>query len=226
MAIIKRIVCLANSRKLQGRCIAGREIVGRTPGPWIRPVSDRPHEEVSEYERQYEDGSDPNVLDIIDVPLREPRPSGCQQENWLLDTNEYWVRVRRFPQADLEQLADNSGTLWINGSHTYNGRNDQIPLAQSSTIGNSLKLVRVGGLQLGVFTSGGVFGPPKRRVQARFRFGKDDYALWVTDPIIERTYLARENGEYRLGECYLTISLGEPFNNYCYKLVAAVIQQA
>lgn len=226
MAITKRIVCLANSRKLQGRCIAGREIVSGRPGAWIRPVSDRPHEEVSEYERQYEDGSDPGVLDIIDVPLREPRPSGCQQENWLLDPNEYWVRGGRFSWANLEQLADNSGTLWINGYHTFNGQNDQIPLDQTATIGNSLKLVRVGAVRLSVFTSGGVFGPSKRRVQARFRFGKDDYALWVTDPIIERAYLARENGEYRLGESYLTISLGEPFNDYCYKLVAAVIQQA
>ncbi len=49
----KRIVCLANSRKLQGRCIAGRELVSGKPAAWIRPVSDREHEEVSEYERQY-----------------------------------------------------------------------------------------------------------------------------------------------------------------------------
>jgi len=48
MATVKRIVCLANSRKLQGRCIAGREIVQGKPGAWIRPVSAREHEEVSE----------------------------------------------------------------------------------------------------------------------------------------------------------------------------------
>lgn len=60
----KRIVCLANSRKLQGRCIAGRELVGGKPAAWIRPVSDREHEEVSECERQYQDGSDPRVLDM------------------------------------------------------------------------------------------------------------------------------------------------------------------
>ena len=225
MAITKRIVCLANSRKLQGRCIAGREIVGDRPGAWIRPVSDREHEEVSEYEREYEDGSDPSVLDIIEVPLREPRPSGCQQENWLLDPNEYWARVGRWPWTDLDQLADNSGTLWINGYHTYSGQNDQIPLDRMATVGSSLKLIRVSRLVLNVFTSGGVFGPAKRRVQARFRFVKDDYAFWVTDPTIERAYLARKNGEYHLGKSYLTISLGEPFRGYCYKLVAAAIQQ-
>lgn len=67
MSITRRIVCLANSRKMQGRCVAGRELNAGVAGSWIRPVSDRPAEEVSEYERQYQDGSDPRVLDIISV---------------------------------------------------------------------------------------------------------------------------------------------------------------
>ena len=226
MAVIKRIVCLANSRKLQGRCIAGREIVENRPAAWIRPVSDRPHEEVSEYERQYEDGSDPMVLDIMDVPLLESRPKGYQQENWLLDPKKYWVRVGRFSWVDLEQLADKSGSLWLNGYDTYNGQNDEIPLDQAATVTSSLKLVRVDTMQLRVFKPGEAFGNPKRRVQARFRFAGNDYALWVPDPVIERAYLSREDGDYHLGESYLTISLGESFNDHCYKLVAAVIQRA
>lgn len=95
MATVKRIVCLANSRKLNGRCVAGKELAGGRPGGWVRPVSAREHEEVSEYERQYEDGSDPRVLDTMDVPLLDPRPRGYQQENWLLDPDQYWVKVGR-----------------------------------------------------------------------------------------------------------------------------------
>jgi hypothetical protein len=186
-------------------------------------VSDRPKEEVSEYERQYEDGSDPQVLDIIDVPLREPRPKGYQQENWLLDPDGYWVRIGRLAWGDLETLADASGTLWLNGHHTSNGSNDVIPLDKAAGMTSSLKLVRVESMQLSVFKPGEAFGNPKRRVQARFRFNGQSYALWVTDPIVERTYLSRQDGDYRVGESYLTISLGEPFNNNCYKLVAAVI---
>ena len=225
MAITKRIICLANSRKLHGRCIAGREIVEGMLQAWIRPVSDQPHEEVSEYERQYEDGSDPCVLDMMDIPLIEARPKGYQQENWLLDPDKYWIRVGRFSWADLEQLADQSGTLWLNGYHTYNGQNDVIPLDKAATVTSSLKLIRVDTIQLNVFKPGEAFGNPKRRVQARFRFAGHEYSLWVTDPIIEREYLARVNGNYSLSERYLTISLGESFNDKCYKLVAAVIQQ-
>jgi hypothetical protein len=62
MAAVKRIVCLANSRKLSGRCIAGKEFGGNAAGTWIRPVGAREHGEVSEYERQYEDGSDPQKI--------------------------------------------------------------------------------------------------------------------------------------------------------------------
>ena len=95
MCGVKRVVCLANSRKLNGRCVAGREWTDGRAGGWIRPVSNREYQEVSEYERQYEDGSDPCVLDIVDVPVLEPRPADHQTENWLLDPEYYWVKLGR-----------------------------------------------------------------------------------------------------------------------------------
>ena len=70
---------------------------------------------------------------------------------------------------------------------------------------------------------GEAFGNDKRRVQGRFRHAGREYALWVTDPGWERTYLAKLNGTYDIGGCYLTVSLGEPYGDACYKLIAAVI---
>jgi hypothetical protein len=223
MGIAKRIACLANSRKMQGRCVAGREWNAGVVGSWIRPVSDRPTEEVSEYERQYQDGSDPRVLDIIQVPLIEARPKDYQQENWLLDPRLYWVKVGTLAWERLCDLHDRRGPLWINGNSSYNGLNDRIPLAQAIELRSSLMLIHVRNLELKVFAPGEAFGNTKRRVQARFAFDGMDYWLWVTDPIVERQYLAESDGEYAVGEAYLTISIGEPYQDYCYKLVATVI---
>lgn len=183
MLDVKRIVCLANSRKLHGQCVAGRERVDGQAGRWIRPVSNREHQEVSEYERQYEDGSDPQVLDVIDVPVLEPRPASFQSENWLLDPEHYWEKVGRLSWFDLPLLADPASPLWVDGHGTYHGLNDKIPLELADSVGDSLKLIHVSELQLSVFKPGEAFGNAKRRVQGRFRHAGSWYFLWVTDPV-------------------------------------------
>lgn len=225
MQCVKRIVCLANSRKLHGRCVAGREWLDGRPGRWIRPVSAREHQEVSEYERQYEDGSDPRVLDIIDVPLLQPSPGPAtfQSENWLLDPEYYWEKVGRLSGSDLPLLADPVSPLWIEGHGTYHGLNDKIPLELADSVGDSLKLIHVSELQFSVFRPGEAFGNSKRRVQGRFRHAGSWYSLWVTDPVYERRYLAKLDGKYSIDECFLTVSLGEPYGDAVYKLIASII---
>ena len=225
MTTSKRIVCLANSRKLAGRCIAGREWHDEQgAGDWIRPVSKREGQEVSEYERQYEDGSDPQVLDVIDVPVIKPVCKEWQTENWLLDDEWYWRKVSRIHQFELSELLDPIAPLWLDGFSTHQGSNDKIPSQAMQQLKSSLRLVQVNELVLQVFAPGEAFGNRKRRVQGHFRHAEREYSLWVTDPICERHYLAKLDGEYRLGRCFLTISLGEPFQGYCYKLIAAVIE--
>ena len=156
--VFKRIVCLANSRKMSGRCIAGKELTadGR-PGGWIRPVSDRENEEVSEYERQYEDGSDPRLLDVIKVPVIKARPKNYQQENWLLDSEYYWEWVGRVAPNDLASFTDFTSPLWINGYSSYNGRNDRVPFSYADSLHDSLRLIRVDRLGLFVSAPGAAF---------------------------------------------------------------------
>ena len=226
MPTVKRIVCLANSRKLNGRCVAGIEIADGQRLGWIRPVSAREHQEVSEYERQYENGADPRVLDIVDVPLLRAQPHEFQQENRLLDPAQYWVKRGAAAWDDLSQLADPLAPLWIDGHHTYNGRNDKVPLTQARTLRSSLRLIAVSGVMVDVFTPGETFGNRKRRVQGHFRHHGVEYRLWITDPLYEREYLAKPNGHYEIGESFLTVSLGEPFNDACYKLIAAIVEHS
>jgi hypothetical protein len=190
----------------------------------VRPVSDRPTEEVSEHERQYEDGRDPQVLDIVRVPLIEERPKTFQSENWLLDPTAYWVREGALRWGELAEWTDNPTILWLNGHHTGAGYNDRVPQDLADTLHGSLYLLRVDQLNLHTFAPGASFGNPKRRVQGRFGHRGIQYHLWVTDPLIEREFLARPDGVHSMGVSYITVSLGEPHDGYCYKLIAAVIR--
>ena len=219
----KTVLILANSRKLSGRCIAGIEIVDEVPDAWVRPVSSREHGEVSEYERRYQDGSDPKVLDLVDIPLLHPVPEGYQTENWLLDPGFYWERIRAVRVDELAMLEDTEQLWLIDTSSTYHGLNDRVPLDAADSLVDSLRLIHVADLEYRVFAPGEGFGDSKRRVQALFTHRSVGYRLRVTDPVVEREYLAQPDATYEVGPAYLTVSLGEPFSGYAYKLIAAVI---
>ena len=222
---MKRIVCLSNSRKWSGRCIAGKESLGNGRfGAWVRPVSARENEEVSEDERQYEDGSDPRVLDVIDVPVLNAQPKTYQQENWLLDPDRCWRRVQRVEPNQLTGFLDPAAPLWIDAHSSFNGRNDRVPSSIAHSFDSSLRLIRVDSLVLSVSAPWENFGSQKRIVQGRFTYGGTDYWLRVTDPVYELHYLLRRNGDYPVGECFITVSLGGPYKEYSYKLIAAVIE--
>ena len=187
-------------------------------------MSAREGQEVSEYERQYEDGSDPRILDIVYVPLLEPRPDEWQTENWLLDPEFYWRKEGEYSRFGLADLADPVAPLWIDGYSTYSGQNDKIPIGAMESVSDSLRLIRVERLELAVFRPGEAFGNRKRRVQGRFSHAGVDYALWVTDPVYERTWLSKLDGVYEIRDCHATISLGEPYRGACYKLLAGIVE--
>ena len=222
----KRVVCLANSRKYNGRCIAGKEISsGGRVGSWIRPVSSRPSEEVPEYACKYEDGSNLALLDIVEVSLLRACPKNYQQENWLLSPNFYWKKVGRVNRYGLRGLTDPVSPLWINGNSSYNGTNDRISGMEIDSVTDSLRFIRLRELELEVYSPGAAFGNLKRRVQGHFHYGGDDYSFWVTDLEYEQKYLEKPDGTYSVGDCFLTISLGEPHRDgYSYKLIAAIIE--
>ena len=121
MAIVKRIVCLANSRKPGGRCVAGRELIGGRLAGWLRPVGFSEYDAISKYERQYRDASDPEVLDVIELQLRGPRPKTYQQENWLLEPGKTWLKKGRVNWNALQQMNEPGRPLWVNGYSTYSG---------------------------------------------------------------------------------------------------------
>ena len=77
-------------------------------------------------------------------------------------------------------------------------------------------------LKIAVAVEGAEFGNAKRKVRGRFTFNGAQYWLAVTDPAVERKYLAGKDGEFKVGNAILCISLGEPYGGHAYKLIAGV----
>ena len=222
--VTKTIICLANSRKHGGNCIAGKEQAGGAVADWIRPISSRAGREVSPTEQKYQNNTYPTVLDIIAVTLKHPTPSGCHTEDWLLNPGYWWVKKGSVDWHQTVALADTPAQLWINGDCTVANLNDQMAVAIIAPLTSSICMVHVLDLEIHVISH-----YQKTRVQARFNYRNVNYWLWITDPVFENLYSKRGLGEYKIGECCLTISLSEPQVKpsdgllYAYKLVAAII---
>ena len=217
----KQIICLANSRKLKGRCIAGIENSDVQEPVWIRPVTPLPTGEIPEIACAYSLGQPIKVLDILKVRLLEPRAKGYQQENWLIDQVKPWTHIGRAVPADLEKATSRQPTLWTNGNSSKGGVNDRMDVAAMGSINNSLQLVKVDQLYLVVKAPYGGTGSPDLR--ASFVYKANRYNLKVTDPQYEASYRSKSVGTYVLRTAYLTISLAEPYKGFVYKLVAAII---
>lgn len=222
-ALPRTLICLANSRKYSGRCVAGKEWLNDAVGGWMRPVSRAPTGELTPAELTLADGSSPKLLDLVTIPLAEPGPpkQPYQSENRFLGVGA-WVRTGTLPRDRVATLRDPVETLWINGHHSFTGINDRIPLPLiEKEIRSSLCFVPVERAVIEVRPG----SKGLKKVWAGFRFCATSYRLSVTDPEIESRYLARDPGEYPLteAEVYVTVSISEPFQGFCYKLAAAIL---
>ena len=126
---------------------------------------------------------------------------------------------------NLPKWIDPDALLWINGhSSRDDGVNDRVQIAETNRLSDSLRLIKVDELPVSVQpTKPGKTHPVLR---GSFRYNGVDYRLKITDTNAERksSDMGLSCGEYAVGQRYLTISLGEAFEGYCYKLIAAIIK--
>jgi len=217
----KAIVCLANSRKHSGRCVAGKEWTDGIPGRWIRPVSDRETGELSPDRVRMDNGRTAALLDVIAVPLEKGCGEGYQRENHLAGALP-WRWKARLPASEASRLLDPVDRLWIDGHHSFTGINDRIPLdLVRESVSSSLLFVRPQALDILVAPD----AKGLKRVRAELTLDGELYRIPVTDPLAEERFLRRAPGRYPLegDEIYVTVSLGEPFEGYCYKLAAGIV---
>lgn len=217
-----QIVCLANSRKLTGRCVAGLRTDG---GGWIRPVSDLPDGTLFTKDYTLDDGSVTRLLDLVRIPVVAPRPEPHQPENWLLDPGRWGLVERIRPESAALRLE----RFLVHGPDLLGNQSDRVSVSlfKRNPAMASLALVEPNDVEWEITRS----RTGKRQTRARFQLGGVFYDLVVTDPKWEEQLRGHRYGKYPLGEVgvrannrvLFTLSLGEPFGGYCYKLVAAVL---
>lgn len=223
----KTIICVANSTKHLGRCIAGIEIINGQYGGWVRPVSDRPGREISEEDRRFENGQRCSVLDIVTVPLDRHEPFLHQSENHVINGDYYWKKVGEMPAAHLVPAVQHfNGPIWPYCESTQYGHNDKIHENRLADIQTSLALVQPETADIVVSTDPGFNGAPGRvAVRANFICGGQRNSLKITDPMVKRDYMGRGQGTYQIQNPLLSVSLAEPWDQqpYAYKVVASVL---
>lgn len=217
-----RLVCLANSRKLGGRCVAGLRMQGKQVkiGDWVRPVSRSEHGEVPV--PYYLDGLEMRLGDIVDF---EEGPSirhlpGYQPEN--VSFSGLWHRAGRVTWTTLCQLAENEEQPWPAGGSSSMGRNDRFLIEQAPQVRRSLTLQRVDDLELIVLQN-----PYSKAwdVRGEFSIGSTTLRLKVTDPVVEARLLSARRNE-SVGDALVCLSLGEPYRGHVYKLLSGVVLES
>jgi len=228
MPFRKTIVCLANSRKYQGRCVAGLEWNANRPGEWIRPVSGLP-KGVLIYERfcGNANGRDPRLLDLIDIEFLVPQPHAYQTENARIDPGKRWTyRGKVTPQQLFSAVQHVKGPLWVNAGSTKFGMNDLIPEELTSGLKCSLMLIQPEEMTIALTIEGEKNGEPKRRIRGEFSLDDNWYIFSITDCAVERALEKRDPGyERRLRRPLLCVSVSEVLDatHACYKLIAGVV---
>jgi hypothetical protein len=96
----RNILCLANSRKHGGRCVAG---LAEDGADWVRAVSPSEDGTLFPNDYQFADGGEPVPLDLVDIALQGPRPRRHHPEDWQIEPQR-WRRLPRLGDHDLASL--------------------------------------------------------------------------------------------------------------------------
>lgn len=222
--VVRRMVCLANSYKNSGRCVAGIELTNDGLGQWIRPISNRPGRSINTIEQTCTDGSVCAALDVLDIDFGAPTPDGYQSENVLITPGLRWRKIGEVTAQDLEPaLHHGEAPLWPFTNDSYNGRHDRIAAQHLPQIGSSLALVRPEQAAIRVFPK--FNDADKLDVRVRFAWGGEVNDLKLTDPQMLEVCQREGKGNYEVANPLMCISIGEVFapQNAAYKLVAGLI---
>lgn len=210
------VLCLANSFKHGGGCVAGIRLDTEA---WVRPVTDTGDGTLPNPQCWLDNGRQAAPLDVVQMDLERPAPRRHQPENWIVGSGQ-WTLIGTHAVGSamgmLERVRLRDGALF--GTETDRVADSSIA---SQGVTSSLELIRVEG-----FTLHAAQSPfdGKTKVRGTFRHGGVSYDLSVTDKVVlprEAQTLGTRSSD---SDWYLTVSLAEPFHGNCFKVIAAAIE--
>lgn len=212
------IICMANSRKHGGRCIAGLRV--DTKG-WIRPIPPVPSGPLQPEDYCLDDGSQPKVLDLVSIEFERESPDQYHPENWIIAKKPWKLLERPASSGHMDKILDRVTTgpelLGSCGKKVHKDIFAESPAQRSLT----------------VIIPKQIEWRLKDEWQARVEFTLrgQKYDLPVTDCVWEeRIKKMDHDSEKQAGfssesKIMFTVSMGIPWekDDCCYKLGAGVI---
>ncbi|HEY9637522.1 MAG TPA: hypothetical protein V6D14_29265 [Coleofasciculaceae cyanobacterium] len=217
-----QIICLANSWKLEERCIAG---INANTGQWIRPVcSLYPKDGRVPASVRLIEGREPALLDILEIPLEEDGADfGFESENLTIAAGK-WQRVGQVQPTDVLQYCGNYPQILHNSSKYVT-----VPYLKSLPFQGRRTLQLVYATKLSVESMARTKGGMSWKGTLVTVTGQRLVNATITDPVfVERL----ESGYRPQNPCLVTVSLSMPHrpsnewegDDPCWKLIAGVIE--
>ena len=215
----KYFVCLANSYKRGGRCVAGVEIVFDTNGRlkpvcdddgrprWIRPIATTTYGEIPNYVAE-----GIKLLSIVKLYNVVPCPKRPHTEN---------VYYSKLEQCKYDLSYDVSIIdLFLDSTHQaiFHNRGRAVSAEMSMGINYSLMLIHAENACAYIDEN-----REKSKNRMSFTYYGEVYDFPITDPIFLEEFIKAPELFADIPDVYLTLSLGLEFEGWHHKLVAGVI---
>ncbi len=214
----KYFICLANSYKHGGRCIAGIEVSPRSDGrmeivrhddgrpSWIRPVSMAENGEIPMQLAQ-----DVKLLSLVKLTDVVPCPHKAHTEDVHCSRMECYSKNNEFEYGFMNQLIDpvHQAVFYFRGK--------AIPAKMIDRLNYSLMFIHP--------EKAGAYIDEEReksKYRMKFTYYGSNYDFPITDPYFLDAFKKCPERYIDLTGAYLTLSLGMEFEGFHFKLVAGV----
>ena len=210
-----RFVCLANSLKEGGKCVAGivldennNPVFDKENQKWIRPICNTTHGEIPKHLVAHI-----NVLDIIEIEvLNYPDLNSYQSENALFE--EKTLRV-------IEKYNENCLTVLYSPDRLiFGNRGKAISEDDINRHNHSLMFVQTTVFEAYQKTYD---DNQKSQIRMKFIYYGYQYDLPVTDPVFLEKYKANPGFLNAYNKIDMTLSIGVVHKGWYYKLIAGII---